>query len=167
MKNVFFIILFLIGLLTFGQENNLEQIDRKVNLIDLNSELTINEFDWVELTGIVTDGGGILKVWKSNNNIHKVVQEIGLSYGRIRTTIYLTNEIPIKVIETEENFEQTDDGLNYSKLDQVFKQEFFVFNWEMGEGKYKKTGKRVMSESGCSHFDYEPIIERAQKAITK
>ncbi|WP_405207155.1 hypothetical protein [Aquimarina sp. LLG6339-5] len=167
MKKIFTSILFLIGLLTFGQKNNPEQIDLKVNSIDSNSELTITEFDWVELTGMTTDGGGILKVWRNNNNIHKVVQEIGLSYGRIRTTIYLTNGVPIKVIETEENFERTDDGLNYSKLNQVFKQEFFVFNWEMGEGEYEKTGKRVMSEGGCSHFDYEPIIERAEKAITQ
>ncbi|GAA4277309.1 hypothetical protein [Aquimarina mytili] len=167
MKKILTTILFLIGLLTFGQKNNPKQIDLEVNSIDSNSELTITEFDWVELTGMATDGGGILKIWKDNNNIRKVIQEIGLSYGRIRTTIYLTNGIPIKVIETEENFEQTGDGLNYSKLNQVFKQELFVFNWKMGEGKYKKNGKRVMSEGGCSHFDYEPIIELAEKALTK
>ncbi|MFD2561163.1 hypothetical protein [Aquimarina rubra] len=168
MKKVLTTILFIIGLLAFGQEDHLEQIDHQVNSINLNSELSVSEFDWVELTGIATDGGGILKIWRKNNDIRKIVQEIGLSYGRIRATIYLTNGIPIKVIETEENFGQTDDGLNYSKLDQVFKQEFFVFNWGMGEGKYKKTGKRVMSEGGCSHFEnYEPIIERAKKAIKK
>ncbi|MDY8135454.1 hypothetical protein [Aquimarina sp. 2201CG5-10] len=167
MKKIFTAILLLIELLTFGQENNLEQIDNEVNSINSNSELSINEFDWVELTGIATDGGGILKIWRNNKDIRKIVQEIGISYGRTRTTIYLTNGIPIKVIETEENFERTNNGLNYSKLDQVYKEEFFVFNWEIGEGKIKKTGKRVISEGGCSHFDYEPIIERAQKAITE
>ncbi|WP_109435456.1 hypothetical protein [Aquimarina sp. AU119] len=166
MKKTFATILLLIGMLTFGQEKNLEKINHEVNSIDLNSELTIHEFDWVKLTGIITDGGGILKVWKKNNTIHKILQEIGLSYGRLRTSIYFKNGSPIKVIEIEENFERTNDGLNFSKLDQTFKQEFFVFDWEMGEGKYKKIGKRVMTEGGCSHFEsYEPIIERAKKAL--
>ncbi|WP_298321205.1 hypothetical protein [uncultured Aquimarina sp.] len=166
MKIIFTTTFLLIGMLTFGQEKNLEKINSEVNSIDLNSELSVHEFDWVQLTGIVTDGGGILKIWKDNDNIHKILQKIGLSYGRIRTRIYFKNGFPIKVIEIEDNFERTSDGLNYSKLEQVFKEEFFVLDWEMGEGKYKTLGKRVMSEGGCSHFEsYEPIIERAKKAL--
>ena len=104
MKNAFVIILTLIGFLAFGQENNVAQIDRKVKSIESDSTLNETKFDWVELTGITTDGGGILKVCRIEKQICKIVEEIGLSYGRIKTTIYLENGIPIKIIETEENF---------------------------------------------------------------
>lgn len=168
MKKAFAIILFSIGLVMFGQENRLEQIDHQMNSINSNAELSFSEYDWGKLTGIATDGGGILKVWMNNNIMYKIVEEIGLSYGRRTTTIYLINQTPIKVIETEENFERTNDGYKHSKLEEVFKKEFYVFDWELAEGKIKTTGKRVMSEGGCSHFeDYEPILERAKKAILK
>ncbi|WP_299211588.1 hypothetical protein [uncultured Aquimarina sp.] len=74
MKKAFAIILFSIGFVMFGQENRLEQIDHQVNSINSNAELSLNEYDWVKLTGITTDGGGILKVWMNNNIIHKIVE---------------------------------------------------------------------------------------------
>jgi hypothetical protein len=62
-----------------------------VKSIESDSTLEKTEFDWVELTGITTDGGGILKVWRNENQICKIVEEIGFSYGRIMTIIYLNN----------------------------------------------------------------------------
>jgi hypothetical protein len=62
-----------------------------VKSIESDSTLEETEFDWVELTGITTDGGGILKVWRNENQICKIVEEIGFSYGRIMTIIYLNN----------------------------------------------------------------------------
>ena len=59
-----------------------------------------------ELSGNTTDGGWIIKVWHNENQTYKIVEEIGLSNGRIRTIIYLNKEIPIKFIQTEENFMQ-------------------------------------------------------------
>ncbi|WP_405384092.1 hypothetical protein [Maribacter sp. LLG6340-A2] len=167
MKKTLAIILTLIGFLAFGQENKLDQIDNEVNSIELDSTLAMTEFDWVELTGITTDGGGILKVWRNDIQICKIVEEIGLSYGRIRTIIYLENGIPIKIIETEENFEKTNDGLNYSKLEEVFKAIIYVFDWENDESKIIRKGERFYTEGNCSTFDFEPVIERAEKATTE
>ena len=167
MKKAFFIIFTVIGFLAFGQENNLERIDNEVNSIESDSTLEVTEFDWVELTGITTDGGGILKVWRNEYQICKVVQEIGLSYGRIKTVIFLSNGLPIKIIETEENFGRKNDELDYGKLNEVFKATIHVYDWENDESKIERIGKRVMSEGGCSNFDYEPIIERAQKATSE
>ena len=67
MKKTFAIILTLIGFVTFGQENKLDRINNEVKSIDSDSTLTETEFDWVKLTGIATDGGGILKVWRNDN----------------------------------------------------------------------------------------------------
>ena len=167
MRKAFVIILTLIGFLAFGQENSLDRIDTEVNSIESDSTLEETEFDWVELTGITTDGGGILKVWRNEKQICKIVEEIGLSYGRIRTTIYLNNGIPIKIIETEENFGHKNGELNYKELNEVFRANIYVFNWENDEGKVERIGKRVLSEGSCSTFDYEPTIERAKKATSE
>ncbi|MDC8003921.1 hypothetical protein POV27_07645 [Aureisphaera galaxeae] len=167
MKQLLVIISFFIGCVIFGQENKTDSIDHKVRSIESNVALTESKFDWVELTGIATDGGGILKVWKEEDQMYKIYEEIGLSYGRIATTIYLDNGIPIKIIETEENFERTSNGLNYKVLDEVFKAVIYVVDWDNDESKVEKEGERVMSEGNCSTFEYEPIVERAKKATTE
>lgn len=167
MKKAFVIILTLIGFLAFGQENNLDRIDNEVKSIESDSTLKKAEYDWVELTGIATDGGGILKVWWNKKQTCKIVEEIGLSYGRIRTIIYLNSGIPIKIIETEENFENQNGELNYKELNEVFRATIYVFDWENDESKIERTGKRILSEGSCSTFDYEPTIERAKKATTE
>lgn len=168
MRKTFVIIFTLIGFLTFGQENNLDRIDNKVNSIESDSTLAETEFDWVELTGITTDGGGILKVWRNEKEVCKIVEEIGLSYGRIRTIIYLNNGIPIKIIETEENFEIKDNELNYKKLNDVYREIIYVFDWENDSAEIKRIGKRKMSEQSCSMYELtESVMERAKKATTE
>jgi hypothetical protein len=166
MKNAFVIILTLIEFLAFGQEKNLDQIDNVVKFIESDTTLLETEVDWLELTGITTDGGGFLKVWQNEKQICKIVEEIGLSYGRIRTVIYLNNGIPIKIIETEENLGHDNGELNYKELNEVFRATIYVFEWENNDGKIERSGKRVMSEGSCTFFDYEPIIERAEKATS-
>ncbi len=142
------------------------QIDKKVKAIELDSNLQLIEKDWVKLTGITTDGGGLFKVWKKNEKTVKIVEEIGFSYGRIRTTIYLSNGLPIKVIETEENFGYADDKINFNELNLVYKEVIYVFDWEMDEGEIIRKGKRKMSEMNCSTYELvEPILERANITI--
>ena len=166
MKKTFVIILTLIGFLSFAQENETARIDKLVESIQSDSTITESEFDWVELTGIKTDGGGILKVWRKGNQIVRIYEEIGLSYGRISTKIYLDNGEPLKIIEIEENFRFTNHGVKYDELNEVFRAEIYVFDWENDTSKIKRIGERNMSEGNCSTFDYEPIIERAKKAIS-
>ena len=167
MKKTLVIILTLIGFFTFGQENKLDRINDEVHSIESDSTLTESEFDWAELTGITTDGGETLNVWRNKSQIFKIVEEIGLSYGRIRTKIYLQSGLPIKIIETEENFGRKKGELNYTELNEVFKATIYVFDWENDESKIERIGKRVLSEGNCSTFDYEPIIERAEKATAE
>jgi hypothetical protein len=170
LKENLIIILTLIGFVAFGQENKLDQIKDHVESIESDSTLTLTEFDWVELTGITTDGGGILKVWRNENQIYKIVEQIGLSYGRVSKTIYLKDGVPIKIIDKEENWFYIDDSLkiDYSKgLKEVFKATIYVFDWESDDAKIEQVGERVMSEGTCSTFDYEPIVKSAKKAIVE
>ena len=149
------------------EQNSIEWINEKVTEIENNTTLHQAEYDLGELTGITTDGGGILKVWRNDNQILKIHEEVGLSYGRITNIIYLDSELPIKVIETEENFGSENGEINYSALNEVFKGIIYVFDWEKDESKIERIGKRVLSEGNCSTFDYEPIIERAKKATSE
>ena len=167
MRKSFTIILICLGFLAVGQENNLERIVNEVNSIESDNALLVTESDWVELTGITTDGGGILKVWRNEKQICKVVQEVGLSYGRVKTVIFFSKGLPIKIIETEENFGYKNDELDYGKLNEVFQATIYIYDWENDESKIEIIGKRVMSKGGCTNVDYEPIIERAKKSISE
>lgn len=150
-----------------SQQNDINWIKDKVNEIENNPDLKRTEFDWVELTGIATDGGGILKVWRSKSQICKIDQEIGLSYGRIRTIIYLERGIPIKIIDTEEKFGQDNGEFHYDELNEVFKATIYVFDWDNNKSKIERIGKRFLSKGNCSTFEYEPILEQAEKATSQ
>lgn len=167
MKKAFLIISTLIGFISFGQEPQLDQIDEIVKSIESDSTLTQTEFDWKILGGITTGSGGVRKIWKKKINIYKMVEEIKYLDFTTRTTIYLENGIPIKIIEKEENFENTKDGRDYSKPIEVFSALIYVFDWENDNSKIIQNGKRVFTEGSCSNFDYEPLIENAQKLIAE
>ena len=109
----------------------------------------------------------IVKVWRNEKQICKVVEEIGLSYGRVKTVIFFSKGLPIKIIETEENFGYKNDELDYGKLNEVFQATIYIYDWENDESKIEIIGKRVMSEGGCTNVDYEPIIKRAKKSTSE
>lgn len=163
--------IFLSGLYfcSIGQDARTKQIDISVGLINSNDKLTLNEIDANEVYNQTFDGGGTIKIYSDSDNIFKIEQEIGLSYGRQTTIIYLTNGKPIQIIDREENFKLKDDKttLDYSKLTQVFEATIYVFNWDKGDSKVNYKGKRVLSEGTCSNFEYEPLIEIAVKQLEK
>lgn len=168
MKNAFVIILTLIGFITFGQEKTLDRIDMEVKLIESDSTLKKTEFDWVEVSGIATDGGWVIDVWRNENQIIKIAEEIGLSYGRVTTTVYLQNEIPIKIVEVEENFGYKNDELNYEELNEVYQEIIYVFDWKNDSSEIKRFGKRNMRDQSCSMYELaESVIDRAKKLIAK
>ncbi|AGC78426.1 intein [Nonlabens dokdonensis] len=163
--SVIFCLIFTLS--NFNQSaNKLNQIKAKVEAIENNTSLTEHYFDWTKISGITLDGGGILRVWKDDNSeVHKIYRELGLSYGRTRLTIYLEKGVPIKIEEIEENFGRTEQGMNYKELNEVFRVDIYVYDWEMDESKIERKGKRVMTETPCSTFDYEPTLKRALKAV--
>lgn len=167
MGRIILILLTLISYVSFGQDRQLIQIDTEISTIEANTTLELTEFDPAKRTEIATDGGRILKIWHQKKQIHKIAEEIGLSYGRIRTTVYLKNGIPVKIIETEEHFEQTHNGLNDQKLTEVYKAERYVFDWKNNKSTIKQAGKRVLSEDKNAHIDYKQVIERARKVIAE
>src|SRR5688572_23032682 len=83
----------------FGQPDSLKAIDAEVNRIDSNPNLTIKEFDANEAHGRVFDGGGFIKIYLVNNEIKKIEENLGLSFGRIGTIIYFSDGQPIKIVD--------------------------------------------------------------------
>ncbi len=168
MRNIILTI-FLTGLYFYsvGQDERTKQIDIAVGLINNNDRLTLNEFDANKVYEQTFDGSGAINVYSDKNGISKIEQEIGLSFGRLTTIIYLTNGKPIQIIAREENFKFNEDNttLDYSKLHQVFEATIYVFNWDTDDSKVISKGKRVMSEGTCSTFEYKPLIDLVKKIM--
>jgi hypothetical protein len=153
----------------FAQTDLVATIDSQARQIDSNKSLTIKTFDANEVYETVFDGGGEINVYLKSGQPVKVEQNIGLSYGRLTTIIYLKDGLPTKVIEREENFKTKDDqsGLDYTKLNQVFEATVYFTNWDKDESKVLKKGKRKFSEGECSNLAYEPLVRRAKNLINK
>ncbi|MBQ4915475.1 hypothetical protein J8L85_13555 [Maribacter sp. MMG018] len=164
MKKTIIIILTLIGFLAFGQESDIDRINNEVKSIESDSTLVETQFDLGQLMGVTKYGSGYIKVWGNKKQIFKIVKLTGLSYGRLRTIIYLNNGIPIKIIETEKNFGYINGKMNFKELNEVFKVTIHIFDWEKEDYKIVQTGKRVLSEGSYSKFDYEEIIKSVKKA---
>jgi hypothetical protein len=113
-----------------SQDKLMNQIDQQVKKIERNQEIQVKEFDAREVFGHAIDGGGSIKIHLDQDEIKKIEQEIGLSYGRVTTLMYLVDGKPIKIIDREENFPILSDqtGLDYSTLNKVFEGNIYIFN---------------------------------------
>jgi len=146
----------IISLCAHAQELDTVAIKAIVQQIDNTAELDSTVHDWSQLTGVVTDGGAELISWRNNGEVVKVFQQVGLSFGRITTTIYLHDSEPIMAIETEENFGFDDQGeIDYTSLKLVYQETNFYYKEDPPySGEYdlynRHTGKRVLSEQYCS-----------------
>ena len=151
--------------MSFGQEISIEQIDRKVKSIESDITLSPTKFEFIILPGITTGSKEICKIWHKKRKIYKIVQELEYINYISRTSIYFENEVPIKVIEIEENFKQVKDGLDDSNSIEVFKAIIYVFDWDNDKSKIIKKGKRIFTEGSCATFDYEPLIDNTKNSI--
>ncbi|MDE1207670.1 hypothetical protein [Tenacibaculum larymnensis] len=152
---------------TFAQDVTLEEISNNILQIEADTTFTLTEQDQLEQTKVTFDGGYHLKIWHHRHDITKIVAVIGLSYGSIQTTVYLTNNIPIKIIESEEVFAETPYGLNYKKLNKTYKVTHDILNWKHQKIITKEKGTRVFNNPKKAIFDYMLLIDSAKQAIDK
>jgi hypothetical protein len=164
----------LILTLTFGQVFHLlaqtasiDKIELLVKSIDNDSSLVLKEFDATEVYEQAFDGGGIIEIYFDKEGIKKIVQEIGVSFGRLTTVIYFEQEVPKKITDKEENFKwkEDDSGWDYSSLNEIFKADIYIFDWKLDINQTLKKGQRNLSEGSCAVFEYEPLIELSKKLI--
>lgn len=165
MKNTLTIILILVRSLTFGQENQLVEIDNVVNTIDNDSVLTVREFNLDNQT---------LKIWTNNKNqILKIVEKRNLNYGEIKSTIYLKNMKPIKTIESESiNVWLTDSLVKIKGYSIDLREEYsavsYIFNWSKKQRKLIITGKPTGENNISLELKkYERIIWKSEKLLSE
>lgn len=169
MKRATFILTIMVGLTSrcFAQTDLMTTIEKQVEKINLDRGLTKKEFNANLVYNRIFDGGGQIDVYLKGEELVKIQQSIGLSYGLVTTIIYLKNGQPIKIIDREENYKIKDDqsGFDYTKLTQVFEASIYVVNWENDDSKILKKGERKFSEGVCSNFDYEPLVASVNKLL--
>jgi hypothetical protein len=171
MKKFAAILLILFGqaIVVSGQADTIRIIDQQVEKINANRNLTVREFDANEVYGRVFDGGGFVKIYLENNEIKKIEEEIGQSFGRVGTIIYFSNGKPIKVIDTEENFKLKADqsAFDYTKLVKVFEAAIYIFDWDLDRSETKIEGKRILSDGTCATFEYDAKIDVVKELLRK
>ena len=159
MRLIALIFCLIISLFTQAQELDSVAIKAIVQHIENTEELDSTFHDWSQLTGVVTDGGAELISWRKNGEVVKVFQQVGLSFGRLTTTIYLQDSNPIMAIETEENFGIDDQGeIDYTSLKVVYQEISFYYKEEPAQSgeydlDYRRIGKRVHSEQYCTTYE--------------
>lgn len=157
-----------ISLLSFfalGQNKEVVRIDNLVRQIETDTTVNVTYFDLGEISENYSDGGGSLTVFQKEGSIIKIINEVFLSYGKVSVIIYLKNGIPVKIIETEENFEFNNNEINYSVLNEVFKVNIYVFDWEKDSCQIIPNGKRVLSDDFCSVFEFDSILDLVNKVL--
>jgi len=163
-KTVTFLLL-LAYLSTFAQDITLEEITNNILQIEADTTFTITTRNQAKSSQISLDGGYQFKIWHQGRHIAKIVEVIGLSYGSIQTTIYLTNHTPVKIIESEAVFTETSHGLNYNSLNKVYEVTHDILNWNHQKTITKEKGKRVFSVPKKAILDYKLLIECAKQTI--
>lgn len=159
----------MVGLTThcLAQTDLVSTIDKQVEQINSDRGLIRKQFNANQVYDKIFDGGGQIDVYLRGEQLVKIEESIGLSYGLVTTIIYLKDGHPIKIIDREENYITKDDqsGFDYSKLTLVFEASIYVVNWDNDDSKIKKKGERKFSEGLCSNLDYEPLVDSVNKLL--
>ena len=152
-----------------GQIDSLKKIDRIARKIDSDKKLNKKKLDAEEVYNETTDGGGIIEIYYNDAGVKKIVQEIGVSFGRLTTIIYLVENKPVKIIDREENFEWSEEQgtFDYYSLKIVYQVEIYVYNAALNKIKIISTGERNLSTGNDSLTEFYPLIEIANDLIEK
>ncbi|PYE83130.1 hypothetical protein DFQ11_101561 [Winogradskyella epiphytica] len=155
----------LIGILVFGQENKMTEIDNQSKSIDSDTELIESNFDLTNESR--------LKVWHKENRIFKIVQEMNVDYGEIKSEIYLVGNKPVKIIESEStNFFLTDSIAKikgYSiDIEENFRAVSYITNWNKKQRELKVSGEPTEEKNISYELNkYIGIIRKAENLINE
>ncbi|MBD0831098.1 hypothetical protein [Aestuariibaculum sediminum] len=147
------IILLLLSLICFSQNDLLQDIDTYAKHIDSRSDLNLEKYDWNKVTKSQTDNIATLKIWKKGNQIVKTEEQFETTNGKISRFIYLKNNKPIKGIEKEEVFNPTPSEAAQSNQKLPYQLQVYVtgFNDEIKEYEFEMSeeGERYFTEPYC------------------
>ncbi|MDA0177397.1 hypothetical protein OOZ35_07840 [Mesoflavibacter profundi] len=161
MKKIFAIILTLIGILAFGQENKMTEIDNQSKSIDSDTELIESNFD--------LNNESKLKVWHKEKQIFKIVQERNVDYGEIKSEIYLIGNKPIKITESESTYFFLTDSIAKIKgysvdIEENFRAISYITNWNKKQRELIISGEPTEKKNISYELNkYAEIIRKTEK----
>lgn len=169
MKKLLSILLCCISLTGWSQELTVLDIDAEVSKIDLNPDLKHITFDTNEDYNQATDGGGSMEVWLLGKDIRKISQSIFLSNAQFITTVYLKNEHPIMIVETENQY-RWDDATNSFNLEvpeTAYEKIIYSWHWEKDAIAVRTTGESWGEDAGADVGSYTGLLAAARKILAQ
>ena len=151
----------LIGILAFGQENKMTEIDNQSKSIDSDTELIESNFD--------LNNESKLKVWHKEKQIFKIVQERNVDYGEIKSEIYLIGNKPIKITESESTYYFLTDSIAKIKgysvdIEENFRAISYITNWNKKQRELIISGEPTEKKNISYELNkYAGIIRKAEK----
>ena len=106
----------------------IKKIYQQINQYKNYETITIDEAE--EFLGHGTDNGGCLTGYFKGDSVKKVVEWVGLSNRAIQNEYYFDGDKLIFVYSTESKYRFNDStqSLDYSKLDNIFKERYYFNN---------------------------------------
>lgn len=147
---------------TFSQ-NAVETIHRKVQQIEVSDSLKRMDFDASEIYEQAFDGGGEIEIYQISHELVQAKETMGLSIGRVTTTVFFDNQEPVMIREVEEMFPWDDSksGLDYTQLDSTFEKTMYLKSGQVL--KVEHIGQKNISGRTDKISEYESTIERMKQ----
>jgi hypothetical protein len=167
MKNLLSFLLCFISLTAWSQELTVLDIDTEVSKIDLDPDLKHITFDTNEVYNQATDGGGSMEVWLLGKEIRKISQSIFLSNAQFITTVYLKNDHPIMIVETENHY-RWDEKRNTFDLrhkETAYEKIIYSWHWDKEAIAVRTKGESWGEDAGADVGSYNSLLATARKIL--
>ncbi|MBU2928601.1 hypothetical protein KO515_10200 [Winogradskyella psychrotolerans] len=141
------------------------EIDKQSKSINSDTELIESNFDLTNETK--------LKVWYKENRIFKIVQEMNVDYGEIKSEIYLVANKPIKIIEYENTYFFLTDSIAKIKgysidIEENFRAVSYITNWKKKQRELIISGEPSEKKNISYELEkYARIIRKAEQLINE
>ena len=115
---------------SFGQDSNTDILQIRQIFTRINSDTLLEKlvFERAEFLDEAPDGGAKLTGYFSKNQLVKVSEWVGLSFGIRQTDFYYGHAGLVFCFVTERHFQTTDTSINYNKTDLVFEGRYYFKN---------------------------------------
>lgn len=133
------------------------QINKEVLSIDSSKNLSLKTLDneyFISHGYPATDNGTNLDIYSNGNEIVKIVDTVGLSFGMTEYTYYFSNGklIFVSLKESDYPVNEEDSSRDYSKLNSVFEGKFYFVDEKLVK----------VEKSGTRNMNYQPNDETEQ-----
>ncbi len=117
-----------------------------------------------------TDNGGSLTGYYKGDSLKKVIEWVGLSNKVIQNEYYFDNDKLIFVFSTESRyrFNDTTQGFDYTKLDNIFKGRYYFDNGKLIDTLFNDTEHTMIKKQDAAEFltssiDYLKLLKTKRK----